>query len=188
LVWFKDELHHTLDPGSLRLNWDPYNLTMNRDAKVTISLWGYQENHIEPALLYIDIIENNEPNDGEVLLVPRDYGDRDNGPELRECEMGFIKINLTNPTQEVGMENSPAIWSRPLPLGWYFGEQWRRFQGNNWVEQKCDNWIARDRLLKNFANELPMVTDYKNTLVFWLQIIINYLINLVSMSFETSHC
>ncbi len=42
LVWFKDELHHTLFPGSLRLMWDPYNLTMNRDAKVTISLWGYK--------------------------------------------------------------------------------------------------------------------------------------------------
>ena len=42
LVWFKDELHHTLYPGSLRLMWDPYNLTMNRDAKVTVSLWGYK--------------------------------------------------------------------------------------------------------------------------------------------------
>ena len=92
-----------------------------------------------------------------VELVPRDFGDRDNGAELRKCEMGLIKINLTNPTQEVGMENSPAIWSRPLPLGWYFSEQWRRFEGPNWIQQKCDNWISGDRLLKNFANELPMV-------------------------------
>ena len=56
------------------------------------------------------------------------------------------------------MENSPAIWSRPLPLGWYFSEQWRRFEGPNWIQQKCDNWISGDRLLKNFANELPMVS------------------------------
>ena len=156
LVWFKDELVHTLDPGSLRLMWDPYNLTMNRDAKVTISLWGYKESHIQPELLYIDIIENNEPNDGEVMIVPKDFFDRDNGAELRMCEMGLIMINLTNPVQEVGMSASPAIWSRPIPLGWYFGEQWKRFDGPNWVEQKCDKWIAQDRLLKNFANELPM--------------------------------
>lgn len=44
-----------------------------------------------------------------------------------------------------------------MPLGWFFAEQWRRFEGNNWVQKKCDNWVARDRLLKNFANELPMV-------------------------------
>ena len=37
---------------------------MNRDAKVTISLWGYKESHIEPELLYIDILEDNEANDG----------------------------------------------------------------------------------------------------------------------------
>jgi len=44
-----------------------------------------------------------------------------------------------------------------MPLGWFFAEQWRRYRGNNWIQQMCDNWIARDRLLKNFANELPMV-------------------------------
>ena len=74
--------------------------------------------------------------------------------------MGLIRINLTNPNQEVGMAASPAIWSRPIPLGWYFGDQWRRYEGPNWVQDKCDKWIAQDRLLKNFANELPMVRFY----------------------------
>ena len=46
-----------------------------------------------------------------------------------------------------------------MPLGWFFAEQWRRFEGNNFVQRKCDNWVARDRLLKNFANELPMVKN-----------------------------
>jgi hypothetical protein len=49
------------------------------------------------------------------------------------------------------------LWSRPMPLGWYFAEQWRRFFGNNWVEQLCDKFIIQDRFLKNFANELPVV-------------------------------
>jgi hypothetical protein len=46
-----------------------------------------------------------------------------------------------------------------MPLGWYFSEQWRRFKGNNWMQQQCDKWVAQDRLLKNFANELPMVSQ-----------------------------
>ncbi len=52
------------------------------------------------------------------------------------------------------------IWSRPMPLGWYFAEQWRRFIGNNWVEQQCDKFIIQDRFLKNFANELPVVSFF----------------------------
>ena len=48
-----------------------------------------------------------------------------------------------------------------MPLGWFFAEQWRRFRGNNWVEKQCDKWVARDRLLKNFANELPTVIKRK---------------------------
>ena len=51
------------------------------------------------------------------------------------------------------------LWSRPMPLGWYFAEQWRRFLGNNWVEQQCDKFVIQDRFLKNFANELPVVRN-----------------------------
>ncbi|TRY73653.1 hypothetical protein TCAL_08799 [Tigriopus californicus] len=156
LVWFDDEQFHLTDPKDMTLMWDPYNLTMNTEAKVTISLWGYKENNIEPELMYIDVLETSETNDGKIMISPKSFQDRDNGEELRECKMGFIKINLTNPIQEVGMKNSPAIWSRPMPLGWYFSDQWRRYEGNDWVQKMCDRWIAKDRLLKNFANELPM--------------------------------
>ena len=45
LVWFDTDNggdYHTYDPEMLMLKWDPYNLTMNTEAKVTISLWGYR--------------------------------------------------------------------------------------------------------------------------------------------------
>ena len=50
-------------------------------------------------------------------ISPTDYHERDNGKEMRDFDMGMIMINLTNPVQEVGMASSPAIWSRPMPLG-----------------------------------------------------------------------
>eukprot|EP00096_Caligus_rogercresseyi_P016873 TRINITY_DN996_c0_g2_i3.p1 TRINITY_DN996_c0_g2~~TRINITY_DN996_c0_g2_i3.p1 ORF type:complete len:1255 (-),score=221.80 TRINITY_DN996_c0_g2_i3:184-3948(-) len=156
LVWFEEDTFHQLDPGTMILNWDWKNLTMNFNAKVSISLWGYLENHIEPELLFIDDIEPNTNNDGLTTLNSADFYDRDNGEYLRQCEFGFIMINLTNPVKEIGMKTSPKIWSRPMPLGWYFSEQWRRFEGNNWVEKRCDLWTRRDRLLKYFTNELPM--------------------------------
>ena len=65
-VWFKDESYHQLEPTNLEVNWDPFNLTMNLDAKVDISLWGYREFSIEPELVYIASLESNVQNRGKV--------------------------------------------------------------------------------------------------------------------------
>ena len=148
-----------------------------------------QEDSITPELLWIDDLEKSVQNKGVLSISPTDYHERDNGKEMRDFDMGMIMINLTNPVQEVGMASSPAIWSRPMPLGkclflvtnvhypngkhiiilqmlwvflslnlgWYFAEQWRRYIGNNWQQNKCDAWTKRDRMLKRYANELPMV-------------------------------
>lgn len=121
----------------------------------------FQEDGISPELTYIDILEENVNNEGVLSISPKQYYDRDNGP-LRRFTMGLIMVNLTNPVQEIKMVMSPAIWSKPMPLAWYFSEQWRRFEGDQWVVDKCRMWVQRDRLLKRFANELPMVSPLLN--------------------------
>ena len=40
LVWFKDDAYHQLEPPNLEINWDPFNLTMNKDAKVRMYIIG----------------------------------------------------------------------------------------------------------------------------------------------------
>jgi len=155
LVWFKDESYHQLEPANLEINWDPFNLTMNMEAKVEISLWGYRETTIEPELIYIASLESNVANRGSINVIPADFADRDDGPIARSCRMGLLMINLTNPVAEIGMSNSPMIWSRPIPIGWYFHQQWSRFMGTNYVEAMCDKFVEDDRAWKNFANELP---------------------------------
>ena len=45
MVWFDLDAgddFNKIDPTDLMLRWDPYNLTMNLDASVRISLWGYR--------------------------------------------------------------------------------------------------------------------------------------------------
>ena len=64
-------------------------------------------------------MEKSVQNKGVLSISPTDYHERDNGKEMRDFDMGMIMINLTNPVQEVGMASSPAIWSRPMPLGKY---------------------------------------------------------------------
>lgn len=107
MIWFEDESFHQYNPGEMKLQWDPFNLTMNRDAKVQISLWGYKESTIAPQLTHLYTIESNEVNDGLYDLNPADFDDLDLGPEKRAYYMGLIQINLTNPTQEVFMDISP---------------------------------------------------------------------------------
>lgn len=57
------------------------------------------------------------------------------------------------------------LWSRPVPLGWYFYEQWRRPYLNTdgspktdreeWAHDLCHSWIELDRTLPRFAYEMP---------------------------------
>lgn len=51
---------------------------------------------------------------------------------------------------------SSVLWSKPIPLGWYFNSQWERLHGKNWPRALCDNWIRTDRYLRNFAAEIPL--------------------------------
>ena len=126
--------------------------------QVDISLWGYTESTIEPRLIHVANL-GSQLNTGMMEIIPADYKDRDDGPDARSCRMGMIMINLTNPATDgiPGMSNSPMIWSRPIPLGWYFSGQWQRFMGSHFVEAMCDKFIKEDREWKNFAYELPTV-------------------------------
>ena len=59
MVWFDLDAggdFNTIDPENLMLKWDPYNLTMNLEASVTISLWGYRVN-IQKVVLSLSTIK-----------------------------------------------------------------------------------------------------------------------------------
>lgn len=48
------------------------------------------------------------------------------------------------------------MWSKPIPLAWYFAPQWEQKYGLNWPQMFCDNWIINDRRQEYFANKLPL--------------------------------
>lgn len=48
------------------------------------------------------------------------------------------------------------LWSRQIPLAWYFAPQWERMYGTKWSQRLCDKWIMNDRYLKNFAAEVSL--------------------------------
>ena len=142
------------------MTWEKQNLTMNENAALRISLWGYRETQNRPEFLYITDLASNVQNTGAYKIIPSQYRNRNND-FLIDMQFGFIQINLTesipveNKYGQTEVKITPLVWSRPIPLAWYFGGQWERKWGTNWAKQLCDVWLTDDRYLKNFASELP---------------------------------
>uniref|UniRef100_A0A0A1WDK4 Extracellular domains-containing protein CG31004 n=1 Tax=Zeugodacus cucurbitae TaxID=28588 RepID=A0A0A1WDK4_ZEUCU len=153
-IFFETENVHKKSPDQIQINWDPYNLTSNGNANIMISLWGYREVTIYPQLEYIDVIEAGLTNTGSYVIYPKNYVNRNN--YNNDLQFGFLQINLTNPEQYSGLKISPTLWSRPIPLGWYFNKQWERKHGLRWPEALCENWIRNDRYLRTFTGDLPL--------------------------------
>ncbi|XP_046747769.1 protein mesh isoform X1 [Diprion similis] len=154
-IFFSTRAVHERSPAEIEITWNQYNLTSNLNAVLQISLWGYRETTIRPEFEYIDVLEESTTNTGTYTIIPSNFRAREN-PLFLDMHFGFIKINLTNPSQYSGLNISPVLWSRPIPLGWYFGPQWERIHGTNWPKALCNNWIMNDRYLKNFAAEVAL--------------------------------
>ncbi|KAJ6640082.1 Protein mesh [Pseudolycoriella hygida] len=154
-IFFENADVYQRAPAEIRISWNRFNLTSNLNAGITISLWGYRETTIRPQLEYIDNLDAGMTNTGVYVISPANYRNRDNNA-TRDMQFGFIQINLTNPETFSGLRISPTLWSKPIPLGWYFGPQWERAHGRNWPRALCENWLRTDRFLRNFAANIPL--------------------------------
>ncbi|XP_023014320.2 sushi domain containing 2 mesh isoform X1 [Leptinotarsa decemlineata] len=160
-IYFKDMKVHEKSPSEIRITWEKYNLTTNENANIRISLWGYRETTIRPTFVYITDIADSLQNTGEYTIVPSQYRTKVN-EFLTDIKFGFLQINLTESIKvntytsvQRSVEIVPVVWSRPIPLGWYFQFQWENMYGRSWPKALCDDWLRTDRYLKNFAHELP---------------------------------
>ena len=154
------EVIRTSNDNMLNLKWKDHNLGWNNNVPITISLWGFREsNDVYPHLTYIDTLVDPGSvglGQGRFTIDPSLYRDRNNSG-LTDLTFGFIAINLTDPN-ELGRDvrQSPVLWSRPIPLDWYFAPQWEREfgSGDQWKNQFCDDW-ARNEPADLFEASLP---------------------------------
>lgn len=141
-------------PNEIELKWRPQKLSWRNDTSVTISLWGYRETmNVYPQLTYINTlvpsVRLGQSSFRIDLSMFRDRDDYDN----QDILFGFIAVNLTNPAVALGrnMRQSPVIWSRPMPLSWYFRPQWLRNIGHDYKNYFCANWFDRESFADRFA-------------------------------------
>uniref|UniRef100_A0A146LTJ4 Extracellular domains-containing protein CG31004 n=1 Tax=Lygus hesperus TaxID=30085 RepID=A0A146LTJ4_LYGHE len=153
-ITFNDDSVHQTYPRQIVINWNKYNLTTNLAASVQISIYGYKEVTTQPQFMFIDLIEAGVTNTGYYSIDPSNYRNRNNVYDFDSIMFGFIQINLTVPTTYNSLTITPVIWSRPIPLGWYFAPQYERIYGTKWPHALCDKWLMYDRYLKNFAADV----------------------------------
>ncbi|XP_023221105.1 protein mesh-like [Centruroides sculpturatus] len=150
----KDRLYN---PTSLTLNWKKEYLTWRDDVKASFHLWGYREiSESYPKLTYIDtlaegaVMVGKERYELDVVQFEqrRNYGNTD-------IVFGFISMNLTDASSfGRNIKRSPEIWSRPMPLAWYFRPQWEREHKGKWREHFCDKWYDDEENSLTFATSL----------------------------------
>lgn len=140
-------------PQDLEFKWRPQKLSWRNDTSVTISLWGYRETmNVYPTLTYINtLVPSARLGQAQYQLDLSMFRDRDDY-DMQDIMFGFIAINLTDP-KILGrnMRQSPVIWSRPMPLSWYFRPQWSRNIGYNYKDYFCSNWYERESFADRFA-------------------------------------
>lgn len=140
-------------PSELELKWRPQKLSWRNDTSVTISLWGYRETmNVYPSLTYINtLVQSVRLGQSQYTLDLSAFRDRDDY-DMQDILFGFIAVNLTNPSVlGRNMRQSPAIWSRPMPLSWYFRPQWLQKIGVNYKDQFCADWYERESFADRFA-------------------------------------
>lgn len=155
LVTFPRNEQLEKDPQQLTINWDYKNLTLDKNTPVSITLWGYRENNINPEITFLESLAPGTPNTGEFVVNPKDYHNNKKIKDwMLEYQIGIISINITYPSDNIGIPYEPVIWSRPIPLAWYLMPSWKEKHGRIWSNQICEKWIIQDRLLKNFASDV----------------------------------
>ncbi|KAH8032885.1 hypothetical protein HPB51_003461 [Rhipicephalus microplus] len=139
-------------PERMRIKWNPNKLVNNNNTNVQLHLWGYNDDLEYPQLTYIDTLASGMRN-GEMryTLNMEMYRERYNWDKLH-FKFGFLSINLTDGSAIAkDYKNSPTIWSRPMPLAWYFAHQWDRAYGANWKDRFCNEWFERESNADRFA-------------------------------------
>ncbi|UYV62455.1 hypothetical protein LAZ67_2000673 [Cordylochernes scorpioides] len=140
-------------PDSLRLAWNPELLSTRRDAPLELHLWGYREDTEKfPKLTYIEKLEEIPDNSGTYELRTENFQHRKNSA-TKDLTFGYISLNISSGFMDNEVTRmSPVVWSKTMPLAWYFRKQWEREHGvDKWRESFCNDWYLQEKYSDRFA-------------------------------------
>ncbi|KFD52274.1 hypothetical protein M514_06837, partial [Trichuris suis] len=137
------------NPDNLTLTWPNYNISVNPNAQVDITLWGYWEDVLGHRFTEVGSIARNTPNRGVYSFNPRTLAKTDMLRDAwRQFSGGLVQIRVS---QDWMKDRGDGIyWSDLVPFGWYFHDVWQYQLGSNWATDMCIDWFQYDGRRENF--------------------------------------
>lgn len=135
------------EPEKLTIRWVPEVLASRKaNISVQISLWGYREAN-DSKLTFITTLVRSVPlHQGSLNISLATSRLEATISNITDITFGFIQVNLTDPIGAGNFTTSPALWSKPIPLAWYFSQQWAERHGvsDNWPKHFCEQWLHEE--------------------------------------------
>uniref|UniRef100_A0A5S6QTX0 AMOP domain-containing protein n=1 Tax=Trichuris muris TaxID=70415 RepID=A0A5S6QTX0_TRIMR len=139
----------SFNPDNLTLTWPNYNISVNPNAQVDITLWGYWEDVLGHSFVEVGSIARNTPNRGSYSFNPRTLAKTDMMRDAwRQFSGGLVQVRVS---QDWMKDRGDGIyWSDLVPFGWYFHDVWQYQLGSNWATDMCIDWFQYDGRRENF--------------------------------------
>ncbi|KAG1672675.1 Protein mesh [Nymphon striatum] len=142
-------------PETLTIKWTGSHLSTRPNTRLTLN---FREGNQAAGLTYIDMLADEgsiNNDDGKYTFSMSLFAERDNSDQL-DMTFGFLRLNITDP-KVINLKESPYIWSKPVPLAWYFWPQWesQTDDDDGYKAEKCKEWYRVEQQKNNFAFELP---------------------------------
>ncbi|XP_046806151.1 protein mesh [Lucilia cuprina] len=132
---------------------------VNKNLNFQLPFFGFRFNYTRVSLNgYLEFSDPPEYFTYPLVFPVKDWPKKNDpsfiGIFFSKCRVG--RIYATDIDQRTPGVYFRILWSKPIPLAWYFKPQWERKFGYKWPRALCDNWIRTDRYLRNFAADLPL--------------------------------
>uniref|UniRef100_A0A915HJU4 Mucin-like protein n=1 Tax=Romanomermis culicivorax TaxID=13658 RepID=A0A915HJU4_ROMCU len=136
-------------PENLTMTWPNYNISVNPNAQVDITLWGYWENVLGHTFEPIGSIDKNTPNRGAYSFNPNTLNRADMMVDAwRKYAGGVVQVRVSQ--NWMADRGDGIYWSDLIPFGWFFHDSWKHQWGNNWAVDMCIDWFEYDGRRENF--------------------------------------
>ncbi|CAH1258735.1 SUSD2 [Branchiostoma lanceolatum] len=128
--------------GQLTMTWDRDSLD---SEAVNVELWGYKEEGSVASWDFMYSVARQVPNTGTYTFSPE-------SKPASEYHIGSIRV--TAYTEQEGLTNIRALWSKVHALAWQLEESFYQ-DPVSWSTERCVAWREQEKEMPDFVPDMP---------------------------------
>jgi hypothetical protein len=129
-----------LNPTTIQLTWNPLNLSSEWGNQITIQLLGYANQSWQ--VIYTFAFQAANTGTFTFTYSNNMCYQQNNGVVCAKYDLGAFRVSLSD--WQWDPLNPMALWSSPVPLGWFMKDQVQYYYGGYWASNACQKWFAQD--------------------------------------------